>query len=123
MKQGFRIISGVFLIALYGAILFGYGLNSTPFEIASAPNVEHAQQFTKVGFPDLLSLTAQTERIVAPVKSSVAGGLKHPDSGLSVAKPINRFYNSFYTQYNFYAQKLVVRMLRTDIIYPFHYFW
>lgn len=123
MKQGFRIISGVFLVALYGAILFGYGLNTSPLEISPSQNVQPGQQFTKVGFPDLLSITAQTERIVAPVKSSVSGGLKHPDSGISFAKPINRFYTSFYTQYNFYAQKLVVRMLRTDIIYPFHYFW
>lgn len=32
------------------------------------------------------------------------------------------YFNTF-SQYNFYAQNLLVRLQQTDIIFPFHYFW
>lgn len=28
-----------------------------------------------------------------------------------------------FSQYNFYSHKLLVRLQKTDLIFPFHYFW
>ncbi len=41
----------------------------------------------------------------------------------ATAKAIEQFFFSTYSQYSFFSQYLLIRLLQTDIVFPFHYFW
>ena len=39
------------------------------------------------------------------------------------SKTTEKFLFSIFSQYNFYSKNILIRLQRTDIIFPFHYFW
>jgi hypothetical protein len=68
--------------------------------------------------------TAHAENVVSiahPVQpSSIKSTVKKCSAG---AKAIAQLFFTTFSQYSFYAQNGIARLQRTDIIFPFHYFW
>ena len=68
--------------------------------------------------------TAQAENVICISNNipsaSIKYSFKNNADGIKVAAQL--FLHTFY-QYSFYSKNEIARLQRTDIIYPFHYFW
>lgn len=74
--------------------------------------------------PAPLIHAVQAENGAHSYNSVVFPSLKNPPVKFSDAvKGANHLYINGYTQYRFYSQHVLIRFLRTDIVFPFHYFW
>lgn len=65
---------------------------------------------------------AENESLVTTYNSSV-NFVTFKDKLSATAKAIEHSFFSTYSQYCFYSQYLLIRLLQTDIVFPFHYFW
>lgn len=73
---------------------------------------------------DIVCHTAQAENVVSIVTNTHPSSVKNSFKKFSYCAKIaaQLFLTTFY-QYNFYSQNKADSLQRTDIIFPFHYFW
>lgn len=68
--------------------------------------------------------TANAENVVSIAHhiqpSSIKSTVKKCSAG---AKTTAQLFFTTFAQYSFYSQNEIARLQRTDIIFPFHYFW
>lgn len=73
---------------------------------------------------DIVCYTAQAENVVNIVSNPHPSSVKNSFKKFSdCAKLTAQLFLTTFYQYSFYSQNEADRLQRTDIIFPFHYFW
>ena len=124
MKKLLRIVTFLSFAALYGFAMSLYS-SSQLFEntdILKQTNSSSQQYF--FASSNIPNQIGEKESSVSVCGSIPITTINNPFNKLSAsANAIEQSFFSTYTQYSFYSQYLLIRLLKTDIIFPFHYFW
>ena len=75
--------------------------------------------------PTILSPhTSQSESSVNNFNNFPAPGFKNLFDGLwAITKTTEQFYEAVFSQYTSFSINFLIQHRKTDIIFPFHYFW
>ncbi|MBW7847818.1 MAG: hypothetical protein H3C41_07035 [Bacteroidales bacterium] len=124
MKKIFRICSTLALALLYS---FAIGLYShAPLVdnfayLQSNPDVE---QYISLVSTNLFCHTTKTEsQISFQAKLPPISPKKPVAEFLTCIKATEHLLLNEFSQYSFFSQNLLVRLQKTILIFPFHYFW
>ena len=126
VKKALRIIALIQISVLYCFVISLYSSNAlvenTAFSKLTDSESKHRHALVA---SDLLSISAHAEISVPAFNAaSSSSSLKNPLNGfLAWVKITEQLFFSLFSQYSFYSQNVLVRFQRTDIIFPFHYFW
>jgi hypothetical protein len=71
---------------------------------------------------NLFCHTAKSENIVASYNNGLPSSLKNHDGFSTCARAAELFLVNTISNYLFAARHIIVRLRKTDIIFPFHYF-
>lgn len=73
---------------------------------------------------DVFSDFVSSFKSVSPSQNFPNPNLKDSFDGIRILEKIHKVvFQSKYTQYVGFAKNLLIRNRKTDIIFPFHYFW
>jgi hypothetical protein len=125
VKKTVRIIALLNISVLYCLIISLYSSNALPYSsIGSKLSKSESKNYSALPVTDLICH-------LAPTAISPPACVTIPSSSLK--NPFNEFFAwthwseraifSTFSQYSFYSQNLLIRLEKTDIIFPFHYFW
>ena len=125
MKRSLRIIAILSVVLVYCFAISIYSTNAfnrgvTFSQLITSENQLHKSDVSSNSFCH----TAQSESSVftgnhIPFPSS-KNTLSHFSACVNATQ---KLFLSAFSQYNFYAQNLLIRLKQTDFIYPFHHFW
>ncbi len=125
MKKNLRIVSLLSIVALYSSImsLCSSSLFSQSIDNSKQINPTN-QQYYFFSSSNAHNQIAEKESSVSFCSNIPITIIKNSFKNLSAtAKAIEQFFFSTYSQYSFFSQYLLIRLLQTDIVFPFHYFW
>lgn len=125
MKKSLKIIAVSGILLLYCFAISIYSSNAFSSSVFFSPLKTSENQLHKSEVsPKLFCHTAPTESSVFAGSHIPVPSLKNSLSEFAAcAKATQKLYLSAISQYNFYAQNLLIRLKQTDFIYPFHHFW
>lgn len=124
MKSTSHIFRVLLLVAIYGFGVYS-SANILPFsnEITVVQNKEQKAYFTastKVLSPH----SQQSEISISDVTEYATPNFKLPYTTVSLSLLSNEVgFNSRFKQYENYANNLLIRHRKSDLIFPFHNFW
>ncbi len=107
-----------FAIGLYSGVAYA---GNTAF---SKQTGKESAGYSQVVAAKSFQHTVQTENSLTVCTHSNPVSVKNTHNDFSAVNiaAAHVFVHSF-SQYNFFAHKLLVRLQNTDLIFPFHYFW
>ena len=124
MKKFWKQVSAVSFLAIYclaiGIVCF------QDYDHSSKKNSQKptTETYTSIVSNGLLGVAVQ------PVKSGAAGingaysSFKNSFSEFSfLLRIVDKLFFSSFIQYQFFSTKVLLSIGKTDIIFPFHYFW
>jgi len=124
MKSPNQIYRVLLLVTIYCFGLYS-SANSLPFanEVIVEQNNEHKEYFTassKVLSPH----SQQSEVSINDVTESATPNYKLPFTDVAIIlRSTEVLFISSYKQYERYANTLLIRHRKSDLIFPFHSFW
>ena len=124
MKNQNYIVKVLLLVTVY---CFGiYGSASTlPFsnDITYSQENEHSAYLTSSS-KILSPHSQQTEVSISDVAESLNLNFKLPFTSFNPSQKLSEvFFNTRFKQYKIYANTLLIRHRKSDLIFPFHNFW
>lgn len=124
MKKAFRIFSLLTVSALYSFVIGLYSSNAFIDNFTHSQTNPDAKQYSSLISSTLLYHTAQTESSFTVRTNVPPSSLKNPFNEFpAYLRTTEQLFFNVFSQYRFYSQNLLVRLLKTDLIFPFHYFW
>lgn len=124
VKKIFRIFAILTIFILYGFVLSLYSNNAFIDNYISSQTTSEAKQYNSLTSSCLLCHTAQTGCSIAVHTNGSLSLHKNFFSEFSIClRASEQLFFVAFSQYRFYSQNLLGRLQRTDIIFPFHYFW
>jgi hypothetical protein len=123
VKNSIRILGVVFLTAIY---CFAIGvvtksLAHSDFNINSTTSQE--QYFSDFS-TKLFCHTSQSESSVNNYINQPVPSFKNPFNGLwAIAKTTEQLFETAFSQYTNISRNFLIQHRKSDIIFPFHYFW
>jgi hypothetical protein len=123
MKGSVRIMGVVFLTAIYcyamGVVTESYTHPGNPHQPAS-PEKKLIAEFSS----KQLCHTAQTENDASDTNHLSAPGYKNPLAGFgALAKAKELLLEASFSRYSSFAMNILIKYRKSDIVFPFHYFW
>jgi len=123
VKNGIRILSVVFLTAIY---CFAAGVvteSLTHSDFQSNPITAHERFFSDFT-TKLFCHTSQSESSVNNYNKRPVSNFRNPFSGIwAVAETTERLFETAFSQYTNISRNFLIQHRKTSIIFPFHYFW
>lgn len=124
MKSPNQIFRVLLLVSIYCFGVYS-SANSLPFsnKISVDQNDEQKVYFTASS--KLLSPHSQQSEIsISDITEHASPNFKLPFASVSISLKSNEvLFNSKYKQYENYANTLLIRHRKSDLIFPFHNFW
>ena len=123
MKNGIKKLSMMFLTAVY---CFAIGAVATSFVASNFQNHSRSSQKTYISdfSATLFCHTAESEISLTDFNNLPVPNFKNPFVGIwSVVKTREGFLEMVFTQYTSIFRNVLVKYRKSDIIFPFHYFW
>ncbi|MDO6518860.1 hypothetical protein [Zobellia uliginosa] len=115
-------VFGLFVLTAIYCCAIGMGLNTD--QTLSAENQSHSpkESISSVS-AKLYCHTSESETTIDGPSSNSADWLEGPGKVLGYFKASERTFESKITQYTRFSKNLLISYRKTDIIFPFHYFW
>jgi len=124
VKKKLRIVAFLSLAALYSSAISLYSSSQLFDNTDTLKQTNGSNQQYFFASSNIHNQIAEKESSVSVCGSIPITTINNPFNKLSAsANAIEQSFFSTYTQYSFYSQYLLIRLLKTDIIFPFHYFW
>ena len=122
MKSVKQLFGLFMLTAIYCCVL-GMGLN--PDRTITAKNSSNHSQKESVSAVNakLYCHTSESETIIDAPSNSTQNTLDGSYKLWGTQKISDRVFESTLAQYTRFSQNLLISKRKTDIIFPFHYFW
>ncbi|HRF78387.1 MAG TPA: hypothetical protein PLJ00_11040 [Chitinophagales bacterium] len=118
-RQLFPVVVAYCLLLFCYAFQICYFQNQT-FNSDSFPEDQYQHQ----GFAEAIGAVANTERLQIAGKFNSITPFKTIIESVQKIEAENKGYTcSLFNQYTFYTNYLILRLLQSAIIFPFHYFW
>lgn len=123
MKNNIRILSIIFLTTTY---CFAIGLvtkSLTHSDFQSNSTSSQYQYFSDFS-TKLFCHTSQSENSVNNYNNLPTPSFKYPFNDLwSITKTTEQLFETAFSQYTNISRNFLIQHWKTDIIFPFHYFW
>jgi hypothetical protein len=123
VKNKIKKLSVLILAAIY---CFAIGFVTKSLNYSDFGNKQQASQessFT-VFSSKLFCHTSQSESSVNIFNNLPASSFKNPFSGLwAISNTTEQLFKTAFSQYANIARNFLIQHRKTDIIFPFHYFW
>ncbi|WP_428664360.1 hypothetical protein [Runella sp.] len=125
MKKTFRIIALLTISALYCFAVSLYSSNGLGADSAfSKLTGAQSKHSSSLQLSNLLCTPAQATISITAFQNTPPPPHKNPFNEFSAwVKTAEHLFFSTFSQYSFYSKNVLVRLQRTDLIFPFHYFW
>jgi hypothetical protein len=123
VKSSFRILSVVFLTAIY---CFAIGVVTKSFAHSDFKDYPTSSQEKIISdfSTKLFCHTSQSESSVNNINNLPAPSFKNPFNGLwAITKTTEQLFETAFSQYTNISRNFLIQHRKTDIIFPFHYFW
>ncbi len=123
MKSNLRSISVVFLTAIY---CFSLGIVTKSF---AHSDFQHESTVSQEKFIADLSLkqfchTSQSESSINNYNKLPTPNFKNLFTGFwGIIKSSEQFFDAEFSQYKIFSRNNLINYRKSDIIFPFHYFW
>ena len=115
-------IAALFNAVLLYCLLAG-GTAAAPVAVSKFSDTDQRADGS-ISSPGLPYAVVQTKNTGNAFPGAASFFPKSLSGGISVCPKTNlRLFTAVFLQYSFYARHLLVRLQRTDVIFPFHYFW
>ncbi len=122
VKNIFKYLFVSIIIALYGYATTSIVSSPVIYKSYSNNANEQEQRFICIS-TNLVSQARQSEENIGLNKLPVSGFKKADILAWVDDKVSGHLINAAYSQYFFYSWVLLVQIKKTELIYPFHYFW
>ena len=123
MKNKIRILSAVVLTAIYCFAVGAVKESLTYSDFQSNSTTSQEQYFSDFS-TKLFCLTSQTESSVSNINNLPAPNFKNSINELwTIAKTTEQLFETAFSQYTNISRNFLIQHRKTDIIFPFHYFW
>ncbi|WP_339842150.1 hypothetical protein [uncultured Maribacter sp.] len=124
MKSPNQIFRVLLLVSIYCFGVYS-SANSLPFSNEISVDQKNEQKTYFTASTKLLSPHSQQSEVsISDVTENVTPNFKLPFASVSISLKSNEvLFNSKYKQYQNYANTLLIRHRKTDLIFPFHNFW
>jgi hypothetical protein len=123
VKNNIRILSVVLLIAIY---CFAMGVVTKPLthSIFHSNTTTSQEQYFSDFSTKLFCHTSPSESLVNNYINQPVPSFKNPFNGLwAIAKTTEQLFETAFSQYTNISRNFLIQHRKTDIIFPFHYFW
>ncbi len=123
MKNSVRIIGVTILTAIY---CFAVTAVANPPIISDYENQQttEQEQYLTVISNSLFCHTSQSENSVNSFNNFPLPNFKNLfDKHCSITKSIEQLFESEFAQYDNFSINFLIQYRKSDIIFPFHYFW
>lgn len=124
MNKFVKICYTAFLLSLYILVIGLYSSNAVKINTSSYNNQTENTQFSARINAVIFFHTPQIESLV-----NVFNNLPSPNFKNSIFKLVKcnaiaqHFLNTSFSKYQFFSINILLSFFKTDIIFPFHYFW
>lgn len=123
MKSSFRILSVVFLTAIY-CFAIGVVTKSLAHSDFNNNSTTSQEQYFSDFSTKLFCHTSQSESSVNNYINQPVPSFKNPLNGLwAIAKITEQLFETAFSQYSNISRNFLIQHRKSDIIFPFHYFW
>jgi len=122
MKNRVKILNVVLLTAIY---CFAISVVK-PYSYADAQgnSTNSGEQYFSVLKTELFCHTSQSESSVNILNNLPSSCFKNPFNGIwAISKISEQLFGSTFAQYTTVSRSLLIHHRKTDMIFPFHYFW
>ncbi|CAM3313537.1 hypothetical protein [Zobellia roscoffensis] len=117
-----RKIFSLFLLTAIYCCAVGMGIN--PDQNLTIESHEHSQkESVSAVTAKLYCHTSESETLIDSPSSNTSNQFEGSDKLWGTQKTSERTFESKLAQYTRFSQNLLISKRRTDIIFPFHYFW
>lgn len=123
MKNWTKILGVALLTVIY---FFGvsFASNSHLSSDYGTQETTDQEQYQTTFSTSLFCHTSQSENLVNSFNSIAFPNFKNPFSELSgTNKAIEHFFSVAFTQYDHFLIHFLIQHRKSEILYPFHYFW
>lgn len=123
MKNNIRILSVVFLTAIY-CFAKGVVTKSLAHSDFHSNTTTSQEQYFSDFSTKLFCHTSQSESSVNNYINQPVPSFKNPFNGLGeISKTTEQLFETAFSQYTNISRNFLIQHRKTDIIFPFHYFW
>ncbi|MBN2892969.1 MAG: hypothetical protein JXL97_13965 [Bacteroidales bacterium] len=123
MKNKIRILSAVVLTAIYCFAVGAVKESLTHSDFQNNSTTSQEQYFSDFS-TKLFCHTSQTESSVSNINNLPAPNFKNSINELwTIAKTTEHLFETAFSQYTNISRNFLIQYRKTDIIFPFHYFW
>ncbi len=123
MKNKTKKISVFVLIAIYSIAI--YGVNNSKIHSDFKYNQLTSQEKVISNFSNtLLYHTSQSEKLITNFNNLPEPTVKNHFTGLEATLSINeQLFKTKFSQHTISTKGVLINYRKSDIIFPFHYFW
>ena len=123
MKRTGSYLFVIFLIAVYCFAIGVVTKTLVRFDIQTTPTNEQEECFSTFSI-SLFNHTSQSESSVTSFSNLPAPSFKNPFNEFGViCRTTQQLLETEFSQYTIIAINFLILYRKTDIIFPFHYFW
>jgi len=123
VKSSIRILSVVFLTAIY-CFAIGVVTKSLAHSDFHSNTTTSQEQYFSDFSTKLFCHTSQSESSVNNYINQPVPSFKNPFNGLwTITKTTEQLFETAFSQYTNISRNFLIQHRKTDIIFPFHYFW
>jgi hypothetical protein len=123
MKKNIRILSVIFLTVIYCFAIVAVANSLTHSDNPNNP-ISSQENIISDFSVKLFYQTSQSESSGNSFKNLPVLNFKNPFTGLwAIIKITEQFLETEFSQYKYFARNILINHRKSDIIFPFHYFW
>ena len=123
MKSSIKILSIVALTAIY-CFAIGVVTKSLTYSDFQSHSTTPQEQYFSDFSTKLFCQTSQSESSVNNYNNLPVPSFKNPFSGLwAITKTTEQLFKTAFSQYTNISRNFLIQHRKSDIIFPFHYFW
>lgn len=123
MKSNIKTLNVVFLTAIYCFAIVFVAKTVAHFDFKDI-STSSQEKITSDFSTKLFCHTSQSESSVNNINNLPTPNLKKPFNGLWViTKTIEQLFETAFSQYTNISRNFLIQHRKSDIIFPFHYFW
>jgi len=123
VKNSIRILSVVFLTAIY-CFAIGVVTKSLAHSDFNSNSTTSQEQYFSDFSTKLFCHTSQSESSVNNYINQPVPSFKNPFNGLwAISKTTEQLFETAFSQYTNISRNFLIQDRKSDIIFPFHYFW
>jgi hypothetical protein len=120
VKRAFKYFGILLFVTVYCFAISSVSAS----HVYSVNGHSHSEKHVLSVSADVFSGFVSSFKSVSPSQNFPNPNLKHSFDGIRILEKIYKVvFQSKYTQYVGFAKNLLIRNRKTDIIFPFHYFW